>query len=101
MLVLSAVDQFRDVKQGVTRGRSAPLGATPTHAGTNFSIFSPYCFGRGLGRHSFAANVGSGQTSRSLPGRRYPHIVRGQNLRIGEFGLHVDVLETGFVFRHR
>ena len=40
MAVLSPIDQIRDLKQGVTSGHSAPLGATPTPAGTNFSIFS-------------------------------------------------------------
>jgi isoamylase len=40
MAVLNTIDQMRDLKQGVTSGHSAPLGATPTPAGTNFSIFS-------------------------------------------------------------
>ena len=40
MALLNPIDQIRDLKQGVTSGHSAPLGATPTPAGTNFSIFS-------------------------------------------------------------
>jgi isoamylase len=40
MAVLNTIDQRRDLKQGVTSGHSAPLGATPTLSGTNFSIFS-------------------------------------------------------------
>jgi glycogen operon protein len=40
MALLSAIEQLRDLKQAGTSGLSAPLGATPTPAGTNFSIFS-------------------------------------------------------------
>jgi len=40
MAVLNAVDPLRDVKQVVTSGHSAPLGATRSQAGTNFSLFS-------------------------------------------------------------
>jgi len=40
MAVLNAVDPLRDLKQVVMSGHSAPLGATPTRTGTNFSIFS-------------------------------------------------------------
>ena len=40
MAVLSTIHQIPDLKQGVMSGHSAPLGATPIAAGTNFSIFS-------------------------------------------------------------
>ena len=40
MAVLNAVDPLRDLTQVVMSGHSAPLGATPTRTGTNFSIFS-------------------------------------------------------------
>jgi len=40
MAALLAVDQLHDLRQGVTNGSSAPLGATPTPIGTNFSVFS-------------------------------------------------------------
>jgi len=40
MAVLSPIDPLRDIQQGVKSGYSAPLGATPTPTGTNFTIFS-------------------------------------------------------------
>jgi hypothetical protein len=32
--------------------------------------------------------------------RRHPHIVRGQKLGIGEFGFHLDALQTALAFGH-